>query len=231
MMTYEVITGFLKEIFVAFMGTVVVHIIVVWKTRKSRKHRIRLANAEILRVIRSLIVEGAHLPKADRIRSVLSSIARKHNVEPFQLYSLPSLADDAINEILSDSFLSSIQKEEFCALADRLKSDAAKLGIEEDNKSRPETWPRNISVILGVAVLATILWNFVSPYISSEGVILDRRSILWMLTIFIAIPAFLFWLVDLYQEFYERKEGRAGSRETTSLWGTMNKAWKRQRKR
>lgn len=132
---------FLSNPWVVGIGTSILSGLIVYlitrkfltsKENKEYNQCIKTANNEILYAFRPLIVQK-NIPTKEIINSIFLSISRKYNVLKDDLYNIYSLIDDLINEIISNAFLSSDQKIEFCNLLNKLKS----INESEKEKKQP----------------------------------------------------------------------------------------------
>jgi len=128
---------YLNNQWIVGIGTSIISgLIVFFITRKfftvkqSREYgqKIRTANNEILYAIRPIIVEKTEL-NIKILNSILESISRKYNVALADIYDRDSLCDDLINEIMTNSFLSSQQKMNLTTMI---------INFKEDRMHRPE---------------------------------------------------------------------------------------------
>jgi hypothetical protein len=213
---YASLFEFVKHLLVALAAGVIVD----WKKRKRRRERIELANNEILQTMRTLTGKQT-LPGLDRLNAVFSSNAKKYGVNREELYSISSLSDDATTDVMNDPYLSSEQADEYCALIKQFRSDnlPARTAAISESRSR---WRADTSVILGAAVLAAVLLSFMSTQIKAGSLAFDIKEVFWMGTIAITIPAFLFWVLDLYRDYHKGKEGN-GHRSSKGLFRRIYK--------
>lgn len=84
--------------------------------REDREYREKLGNAnrEIIYGVRPGISEG-QIPTNEVLEALTNSTARRYKVAPTDLYRPSEIAEELIKEVMDSSFLSSIQKSEYCA--------------------------------------------------------------------------------------------------------------------
>lgn len=130
------------------------------KERKEYVQKVETANNEILYSIRPLVIEKK-IPTKEILTAIQISTAKKYGVLQSDLYDEFSLCYDLINEIMANSFLSSDQKLEFCALLQSMRdinksenlSDEARVVYlkDKDNVSKYS------SVLLAMTSFATVV--------------------------------------------------------------------------
>src|SRR6266404_6774727 len=69
-----------------------------------RRKRVARANEEILQIIRRIVAEH-DLEGVRRINVAISTVARKHHLSEARLFSLKSLVDEVISEIVANPFI------------------------------------------------------------------------------------------------------------------------------
>lgn len=159
------------------------------KEKKEYLQKIETANNEILHSIRPLIVEK-EIPDNELVNSVRHSIAKKYGVKSEDLYSDLSLSNDFICKIMSNSFLSSQQKLEFCTNIKKLKEKPKTLSdknVEYVYLNRKSSLSQINSVMLasmtGVMVMMT---TFLVAYKDSglDNVLKDKITLISTAIIF-----------------------------------------------
>lgn len=130
---------------------------------KEVRKRAQTANSEILHSLRHLLPEK-ELPPPGVIESMLSSSARRHAVNWEELAGAKHLADEIITEIMSNPFLSSHQKSEYCQIALRMaQAEPEEVNLGESLSRTDEQGPfkgkdrRDTSIILGAATFSSVL--------------------------------------------------------------------------
>ncbi len=125
---------------------VVVFIVTKWVLGRKDKSRylkqIATANIEIIQTLKPYVAEKG-LPDKKIIMAILSSIARKYKVRASELFSIPMVCEELINEIIGNVYVSADKKEEYsCQLKDyleRLDSESYKESpIEQSLQSDTE---------------------------------------------------------------------------------------------
>ncbi|MFW5701060.1 MAG: hypothetical protein ACOCWM_05160 [Cyclobacteriaceae bacterium] len=136
------------------------------KQKREYNQKIRTANNEILYAIRPLIVEKTK-PETEILNAVLYSTARKYGVELVDIYDKTTLCDDLINEIMSNSFLSSDQKIELTKMINELKNEGNNnvkekvVTIYRNDKSNSSTYMAML-VSLMTAMTALVFTFYIS---------------------------------------------------------------------
>jgi hypothetical protein len=196
--------------------TLAAGVIVDWLLRRRRVGR---ANEEVLQVVHRLIA-AQDAQSVHRINSIITSVARKHRLSDERLYNISLLVDEAINEIVGDPFLSAKQKQEYCAFADRIKSENAQSAINPARVELREERRRDIGVILAAAILGAMMFSFLSANMSTGIITLDKdaiRKVFWIAAIAITVPAFFIWLLALYRDLNDWKEEHSARRTIRSV--------------
>lgn len=87
------------------------------------------ANRGVVYAIRPGISEG-QIPTGEVLTSLLNATARRYGVEARDLYSPAQIAEELVKEVMDSSFISCVQKGEYCARLAAL-GNAAKPAIAE----------------------------------------------------------------------------------------------------
>jgi hypothetical protein len=183
--------------------TLAAGVIVDWLMRRKRAGR---ANAEILQRFLGLIAEQD--TQMVHIHSIIASVAREHHLNEERVYSVASLADEAITKILSDPFISAKQKQEYCLLAQRIKRESSKPQVASAKVSLRGGMRKDLAVILGGAILGAMLFSLLGNTISIGLVSVDKAAIgrLFVIAaIAIIVPALFFWFRDSYRNVDQHK--------------------------
>lgn len=92
------------------------------KENKEYSQKVKTANNELLYAIRPLIAQK-QIPSKIILESVITSTARKYEVNKEDLLTIGLLTDDLIREVAENAFLDSHQKMEFCEKINSLRLD------------------------------------------------------------------------------------------------------------
>jgi hypothetical protein len=176
---------------------------------KEIRQRIQNANSEILQALRDLIPEK-ELPPPGVIDSMRNSKARKYAAKKQELASTRQLVDEIIAEIMSNPFLSSQHKLEYCQLALQIaRDDTATTGAVEissgvaDKGALKEKSRRDTSTILGAATFSSVLLGILSTSMGTGTVVFNKENVkttLSFIAVAIIIPTFCVWVVDFYRD-------------------------------
>jgi len=113
--------SFLSNQWVVGIGAGIISGIIVYFTTRwlfgrkdNSKHieQITLANEEIIRVLRPYVAEEG-LPNKDIVNAILSSTARKYNLQQNEVYSIRVVCEDLIKETLENVYVSCSKKQEY----------------------------------------------------------------------------------------------------------------------
>jgi hypothetical protein len=193
----------------------ITNLIISRRERQEIRQRIQLANSEVIHSMRSLVAEKVLLP-VGLLDSVLSSTARKYAVNKEDLYGANGLADDIINEIMNNPFLSSQQKVDYCDFVSQHKGAEAPADVSEHGRAQTRTEKdflkeksgRDISLILGAAAFSSVLLGVLSSSLGTGTVTLNKETIKNTLSIIAAaiiVPTFFLWALDFYRDWQELK--------------------------
>jgi hypothetical protein len=94
------------------------------RKRQEFLQRVLIANREVIYAIRPGIAEG-HIPTNDVLEGLANATARKYELERKDLFTPSELTDELIKEVMDSSFLSSGQKNDYCAKVTPLRQQAA----------------------------------------------------------------------------------------------------------
>jgi hypothetical protein len=196
-----------------FSGLIVFLITNWWISRRDDKEvqqKITAANNEILHSLRSQIAERV-LPAEGVLDSMVSSLARKHEVKRQDLFSRRHFVEEIIAEIMGNDFLSSNQKADYCAFVLQMVGD--------DHGSTTEPAPitahlkdkgrREVSFILGAATFGSVLLWIVSNTLGTGTVALNKENIkstLYYIALAIIIPTLCLLIGDLWRDFRDLKQ-------------------------
>lgn len=196
-----------------FSGLIVFLITNWWISRRDDKEvqqKITAANNEILHSLRSQIAERV-LPAEGVLDSMLSSLARKHEVKRQDLFSRRHFVEEIIAEIMGNDFLSSNQKADYCAFVLQMVGDDHGSAVEPAPVAShlKEKGRRDLSVILGAATCGSVLLWIVSNTLGTGTVALNKdniRSTLYYVALAIIIPTLCLLAIDLWRDFRDLKQ-------------------------
>lgn len=130
---------FSNEWFTGIVCGIISGVIVYWittrvysrKQDKEYRQRVKAANNEILYTIRPLIVNRT-LPSENVWLSLIQATSRKYQVGVDDLYSVISMRNDLVKEVLDNPFLDTKQKGEYTNLLESFDITFHKEDISED---------------------------------------------------------------------------------------------------
>lgn len=109
--------------------------------RENREYlqKINGANREIVYAIRPGISEG-QIPRSDVLSSLINATARRYGVEASDIYTPAQISEELVKEVMDSSFISSVQKAEYCARLAELSGKSKDLQVVEPAKEvQPKT--------------------------------------------------------------------------------------------
>ena len=169
------------------------------KENKEYEQKVRLATNEVVYAVRPLVIDKAILAN-DILAAMRSAIAVKYGVKVSDVIGIKQLVCILVLEILSNSFLNSSQKNEYCNLLMTMKDEPKQTPSNDVHKRKSE---RNlyISMMLSLfsfsAVLGTVL---VSKEKNVENVEVYKQGF------FLIISALMFILGFTTFTLYKLKE-------------------------
>ena len=131
------------------------------KEKREYLNRIRIANSEILNLVRPFVVDHK-IPTTDIISAIIVSTAKKFDVKYEHLNNIEILSNDLINEILSNSFLSPTQKLEYCTLLTLFQEYESKEAKVDYITYEKESFSAAISYYFGFMTFAIVLMGALS---------------------------------------------------------------------
>jgi hypothetical protein len=172
--------GWLVGIASSLMAGILLSLISWFLLSKRRRHEraqlVMAANREVMYAIRPGIAEG-HIPSADVLEAMASATARKYTLERADLFGPAELSDELVKEVMDSSFLSSSQKDSYCAKLTPLRQQQT---VAKPSGERDESWRDTAlipSVLLGIiSVVATALVQ--QAFNIEKGGVDDRRRII-----------------------------------------------------
>lgn len=125
------------------------------KENKEYEQKVRLATNEVVYAVRPLVIDKA-IPANDILAALRSAIAVKYGVKVSDVIGIKQLVCILVLEILSNSFLNSSQKNEYCNLLMTMKDEPKQTPSNDVHKRKSE---RNlyISMTLSLLCFSTVL--------------------------------------------------------------------------
>lgn len=125
------------------------------KENKEYDQKVRLATNEVVYAVRPLVIDKA-IPANDVLTALRSAIAVKYGVKVSDVIGIKQLVSILVLEILSNSFLNSSQKNEYCNLLMTMKDEPKQTPSNDVHKRKSE---RNlyISMMLSLLCFSAVL--------------------------------------------------------------------------
>lgn len=125
------------------------------KENKEYDQKVRLATNEVVYAVRPLVIDKA-IPANDVLAALRSAIAVKYGVKVSDVIGIKQLVCILVLEILSNSFLNSSQKNEYCNLLMTMKDEPKQTPSNDVHKRKSE---RNlyISMMLSLLCFSAVL--------------------------------------------------------------------------
>lgn len=125
------------------------------KENKEYEQKVRLATNDVVYAVRPLVIDKA-IPANDVLAALRSAIAVKYGVKVSDVIGIKQLVSILVLEILSNSFLNSSQKNEYCNLLMTMKDEPKQTPSNDVHKRKSE---RNlyISMMLSLFCFSAVL--------------------------------------------------------------------------
>ena len=169
------------------------------KENKEYDQKVRLATNEVVYAVRPLVIDKA-IPANDVLAALRSAIAVKYGVKVSDVIGIKQLVSILVLEILSNSFLNSSQKNEYCNLLMTMKDEPKQTPSNDVHKRKSE---RNlyISMMLSLLCFGMVLGSVVaSKEKNVENVEVYKQGF------FVMISALMFTFVLTTFILYKLKE-------------------------
>lgn len=169
------------------------------KENKEYEQKVRLATNEVVYAVRPLVIDKA-IPANDVLAALRSAIAVKYGVKVSDVIGIKQLVSILVLEILSNSFLNSSQKNEYCNLLMAMKDEPKQTPSNDVHKRKSE---RNlyISMMLSLLCFGMVLGSVVaSKEKNVENVEVYKQGF------FVMISALMFTFVLTTFTLYKLKE-------------------------
>lgn len=157
------------------------------KENKEYEQKVRLATNEVVYAVRPLVIDKA-IPANDILAALRSAIAVKYGVKVSDVIGIKQLVCILVLEILSNLFLNSSQKNEYCNLLMTMKDEPKQTPSNDVHKRKSE---RNLyismmlsllcfSAVLG-SVLASKEKNVENVEVYKQGFFLINSALMFIL--------------------------------------------------
>ena len=169
------------------------------KENKEYEQKVRLATNEVVYAVRPLVIDKA-IPANDVLAALRSAIAVKYGVKVSDVIGIKQLVSILVLEILSNSFLNSSQKNEYCNLLMTMKDEPKQTPSNDVHKRKSE---RNlyISMMLSLLCFSAVLGSVLaSKEKNVENVEVYKQGF------FVMISALMFTFVLTTFTVYKLKE-------------------------
>lgn len=169
------------------------------KENREYEQKVRLATNEVVYAVRPLVIDKA-IPANDVLAALRSAIAVKYGVKVSDVIGIKQLVSILVLEILSNSFLNSSQKNEYCNLLMTMKDEPKQTPSNDVHKRKSE---RNlyISMMLSLVCFGMVLGSVVaSKEKNVENVEVYKQGF------FVMISALMFTFVLTTYTVYKLKE-------------------------
>lgn len=169
------------------------------KENKEYDQKVRLATNEVVYAVRPLVIDKA-IPANDVLAALRSAIAVKYGVKVSDVIGIKQLVSILVLEILSNSFLNSSQKNEYCNLLMTMKDEPKQTPSNDVHKRKSE---RNlyISMMLSLLCFGMVLGSVVASKDKNvENVEVYKQGF------FVMISALMFTFVLTTFTVYKLKE-------------------------
>lgn len=169
------------------------------KENREYEQKVRLATNEVVYAVRPLVIDKA-IPANDVLAALRSAIAVKYGVKVSDVIGIKQLVSILVLEILSNSFLNSSQKNEYCNLLMTMKDEPKQTPSNDVHKRKSE---RNlyISMMLSLVCFGMVLGSVVaSKEKNVENVEVYKQGF------FVMISALMFTFVLTTYAVYKLKE-------------------------
>ena len=169
------------------------------KENKEYEQKVRLATNEVVYAVRPLVIDKA-IPANDVLAALRSAIAVKYGVKVSDVIGIKQLVSILVLEILSNSFLNSSQKNEYCNLLMTMKDEPKQTPSNDVHKRKSE---RNlyISMMLSLLCFSAVLGSVLaSKEKNVENVEVYKQGF------FVMISALMFTFVLTTFTLYKLKE-------------------------
>ena len=130
------------------------------KENKEYEQKVRLATNEVVYAVRPLVIDKA-IPANDVLAALRSAIAVKYGVKVSDVIGIKQLVSILVLEILSNSFLNSSQKNEYCNLLMTMKDEPKQTPSNDVHKRKSEQ-NLYISIMLSLLCFGMVLGSVVA---------------------------------------------------------------------
>lgn len=214
-------TGIISGLLVYWITNLIVH----KRANKEYQQSLRAANNEILYTIRPLIVDKV-LPPIQVVLSLLSSTARKYNVNQKDLYSVEVLVDDLTKEVLENPFLTSEVGMSYCTVLSSLVNEERKSvsqqTTEVKSNRKSDTTINYMSFLLASTVALITMFIFVfsdSSFLKMDTIFIRATSIVGALMISMLIMMFA---LKMIRTIHKRQKERLTKKDSSDIEKTTD---------
>lgn len=176
------------------------------KENKEYEQKVRLATNDVVYSVRPLVIDKA-IPTNDVLAALRSAIAVKYGVKTSDVIGIKQLVSILVLEILSNSFLNSSQKNEYCNLLMTMKDEPSHISSNDAHK-RKDGRNLYISMMLSLVCFSAV---FASIVTSEKSHVVDievyRKALLLVISTLMFLLGFTsFTLLKLKDSLRKRKE-------------------------
>ncbi len=208
---------------IGILGSIPSGFVVNWASgyllgrRENREYLQKVigANREIVYAIRPGISEG-QIPSAEVLTSLVNATARRYSVEASDLYSPTQISEELVKEVMDSSFISSVQKKEYCGrlaeLGNAMKQeepDAAKEATPKTIVEYRQRFVSTISMLMGVlTATVTLMYTFLEFIRKKDAIVSDGKQFDSFIPLIIAMVSMISvtLVMVLYRDFIRRKD-------------------------
>lgn len=169
------------------------------KENKEYEQKVRLATNDVVYSVRPLVIDKA-IPTNDVLTALRCAIAVKYGVKTSDVIGIKQLVSILVLEILSNSFLNSSQKNEYCNLLMTMKDEPTHISSNDAHK-RKDGRNLYISMMLSLLSFSAVLGSVVA---SKEKNVEDIE--VYKQGLFLIISALMFCLGFATFTLYKLKE-------------------------
>ena len=188
------VVGIVGSIVSGLIVYFITYAIISKREDKIYQHKIIAANSEILHTIKSMVT-NKQLLSVEAFNSVVTSTAKKHQVNLKDINNISEFIDDIIKDIIQSPFITYEQKNEYYEQLDTLKEEQQNnhpTSISEYKQIRQYT-PNYIAVLLGIttilymSVLLSVTLRYYEVGQDNVHIFLEELSIIPFMIIIIPV--------------------------------------------
>lgn len=192
------------------------------KENKEYEQKVRLATNDVVYSVRPLVIDKA-IPTNDVLAALRSAIAVKYGVKTSDVIGIKQLVSILVLEILSNSFLNSSQKNEYCNLLMTMKDEPTHISSNDAHK-RKDGRNLYISMMLSLLSFSAVLISVVTSKEKQDLEIEVYRQALFMTIsiLMFCIGIMTFSLYKLRERLKKRREELNGLKQKMTEYETNN---------